>query len=134
MGIPRSDDPAGREPAESPRKRLTSEATGAERVHRPDAAADAVILQIRLPLSSETRSAPSGATVTPTGRPHCWTGVPFSPVLARKPVRKSSLGPGFPFTIGKNTTRYPEATVRFQEPCSATNPPLRYLAGNCEPV
>jgi hypothetical protein len=24
-----------------------------------------------LPLSSETRSAPSGATVTPTGRPHC---------------------------------------------------------------
>ena len=39
--------------------------------HRPSAAVDAVILQIRLPLSSETMSAPSGATVTPTGRPHC---------------------------------------------------------------
>jgi len=34
-------------------------------------AVDAVILQIRLPLSSETSSAPSGATITPTGRPHC---------------------------------------------------------------
>jgi hypothetical protein len=39
--------------------------------YRRDAAVDAVILQIRLPLSSETSSAPSGATVTPTGRPHC---------------------------------------------------------------
>ena len=28
----------------------------------------------------------------------------------------------------------PDATVRFHDPCSATNPPLRYLAGNCEPV
>ena len=60
--------------------------------------------------------------------------VPFSPVLARKPVRKSSIGPGLPFTIGKNATRYPDTTVRFHDPCSATNPPLRYLAGNCVPV
>ena len=39
--------------------------------HRSSAVVDAVIRQIRLPLSSETSSAPSGATVTPTGRPHC---------------------------------------------------------------
>src|SRR5262245_60697389 len=102
--------------------------------HRPRVAVDAAILQIRLPLSSETSSAPSGATVTPTGRPHCSTGVLFSPVLARNPVMKSSIGPGLPFVIGKNTTRYPAATVRFHDPCNATNPPLRYLAGNFEPV
>src|SRR5262245_1188982 len=102
--------------------------------HRPRVAVDAAILQIRLPLSSETRSAPSEATVTPTGRPHCSTGVPFSPVLARKPVMKSSIGPGLPLTSVKNATRYPEATVRFHDPCSATKPPLRYLWGNCEPV
>src|SRR5438477_284521 len=83
----------------------------------------AEVLQIRLPLSSETRSAPSGATVTPTGRPHCSTSVAFSPVEARKPTRKSSIGPGLPFAIGKNATRYPDATVRFHDPCSATNLP-----------
>ena len=57
----------------------------------------------------------------------------FSPVLARKPVRKSSTGPGRPFTIGKKTTRNPDATVRFQDPCSAMKPPLRYFGGNCVP-
>ena len=64
----------------------------------------ALILQIRLPLSSETSSEPSRAVVTPTGRPHCSIADSFEPSLARKPVRKSSIGPGFPLTIGKNTT------------------------------
>src|SRR5262245_9809423 len=94
----------------------------------------ALILQIRFPLSSETSSEPSRAVVTPTGRPHCSIGDSPEPSLARKPVRKSSIGPGLPSAIGKKTTLYPEATDRFHEPCSATKPPLRYRCGNCVPV
>src|SRR6188474_2196395 len=64
----------------------------------------ALIFQIRFDASSETSSEPSRATVTPTGRPHTSIGDPFSPVIVRKPPRKSSSGPGFPLFIGKNTT------------------------------
>jgi hypothetical protein len=54
--------------------------------------------------SSDTRSEPSRATVTPTGRPQVSIGVPLVPLLARNPPRKSSTGPGLPLFIGKNTT------------------------------
>src|SRR5688572_9067206 len=94
----------------------------------------ALTFHIRLPPSSETSRAPSRATVTPTGRPHASIAVPLAPVLARNPVMKSSIGPGRPLFIGKNTTLYPAATDRFQDPCSATKPPLRYRCGNWLPV
>src|SRR5688572_13073569 len=64
----------------------------------------AEIFQIRFEASSETSSEPSRATSTPTGRPHRRMSVPSAPVLVRNPVRKSSIGPGFPLFIGKNTT------------------------------
>src|SRR5215475_4423468 len=86
---------------------------------------DALIFQILLLPSSDTSRLPSAATVTPTGRPQRSSGTPPSPSLMMNPVMKSSSGPGFPFVIGKNATRYPDAIERFHEPCSATNAPLR---------
>ena len=64
----------------------------------------ALTFQIRFPESSETNRAPSRATVTPTGRPHCWIGVLLVPLLDKNPLRKSSIGPGFPLIIGTKIT------------------------------
>src|SRR5581483_7779622 len=70
--------------------------------------------------SSETSSAPSGATATPTGLP--FTCSPVGSV--RKPVRNGS-GPhsASPFLNPTNATWYPFRFERFQEPCSATKTP-----------
>src|SRR5262245_7817611 len=70
--------------------------------------------------SSETSSAPSGATATPTGRP-------LTLLLegsGTKPVRKGCGSPdGLAFLNGMNTTWYPAREARFHEPCSARNTP-----------
>ena len=56
------------------------------------------------PDATATISAKTRATVTPTGCPHFTIGVSLVPSLDRKPVRKSSIGPGFPLFIGKKIT------------------------------
>src|SRR5215467_7434197 len=80
-----------------------------------------LIRQIRFPPSSDTSTEPSGVTVTPTGRPHLL----FCEGSTTKPVRKSSTAPGFPFWNGIKATLAPFVVERFQEPCRATNNPLR---------
>src|SRR5215468_6933179 len=79
------------------------------------------ILQIRFPPSSETSTEPSGVTVTPTGLPHLL----FFSGSTTKPVRKSSIIPGFPLWKGTKMTFAPFVVERFQDPCNATNNPLR---------
>src|SRR5689334_13062314 len=64
----------------------------------------ALTFQITLAPSSDTSNEPSRATVTPTGRPHASIALPFSPLLESIPLTKSSMGPGRPLFIGKNTT------------------------------
>src|SRR5262245_26554657 len=49
--------------------------------------------QMRFPPSSDTSREPSGATVTPVGRPHLL----FAFGSRTNPVRKSSIAPGLPF-------------------------------------
>src|SRR5262245_6918001 len=51
------------------------------------------IRHMRFPPSSDTSREPSGATVTPVGRPHLL----FAFGSTTNPVRKSSIAPGLPF-------------------------------------
>src|SRR5262249_24830527 len=66
--------------------------------------------QIRLPASSVTSREPSFATNGLTGRPQNFGGVAvtpsgfFPPSSIVKPVRKSSMGAGFPFWNGTKIT------------------------------
>src|SRR5215469_6319893 len=70
--------------------------------------------------SSDTSSAPSGATATPTGRPY--TSDPRG--SGTKPVRKGTgYADGLPSLKATNATWYPERAARFHEPCSAMNAP-----------
>src|SRR5690606_26275330 len=88
---------------------------------------DAVTRQIIPALSSVTSNEPSLNTAVHTGLPY----TRLLPASAMKPVRKSSGGPeGFPSLYGTNTTRYPDSSERFHEPCCPTNAPFLYFAGN----
>jgi hypothetical protein len=65
----------------------------------------------------------------PTGRSNA------APSLLRKPVKTSNGDPeGCPPANGTKITLYPLLEIRFQDPCSPMNAPLRYCSGRSVPV
>src|SRR4051812_16657883 len=88
-------------------------------------AGERVTLQIELPTSSATSSAPPLSIATPTGRPIA------TPDGSTNPVSTSmGLPLGFPPENGTNITLYPLTGLRFQEPCWPTNIPSLNRAGS----
>jgi hypothetical protein len=106
-------------------------ARGMRRTEQPEekTSFQCVIRQIVPLASSDTRSAPSRATATPTGLPHTLES------LMTNPVRKSWYPPvGDPSLRGILITLYPVRLDRFHDPCWAANPSPQYSDGNIFPL